>query len=148
MSIWWWLVIALILAAVEIATVDLIFLMLAGAAVAAGISQLLGLELLGQGIVFAIVALVLLGLVRPWAKNFLQRRTPDVLTNAQALVGKPALVTQLVTVNGGQVRLDGEIWSARLAPATAAALAVGTPVTVVQIDGATAVVIPTDPNPS
>ncbi len=148
MSIWWWLVIALVLAAVEIATVDLIFLMLAGAAVAAGISQLLGLELLGQGIVFAIVALVLLGLVRPWAKNFLQRRTPDVLTNAQALVGKPALVTQLVTVNGGQVRLDGEIWSARLAPATAAALAVGTPVTVVQIDGATAVVIPTDPNPS
>lgn len=148
MSIWWWLVIALILAAVEIATVDLIFLMLAGAAVAAGISQLLGLEVLGQGIVFAIVALVLLGLVRPWAKNFLQRRTPDVLTNAQALVGKPALVTQLVTVNGGQVRLDGEIWSARLAPATAAALAVGTPVTVVQIDGATAVVIPTDPNPS
>ncbi len=148
MSIWWWLVIALVLAAVEIATVDLIFLMLAGAAVAAGISQLLGLELLGQGIVFAIVALVLLGLVRPWAKNFLQRRTPDVLTNAQALVGKPALVTQLVTVNGGQVRLDGEIWSARLAPATAAALAVGTPVTVVQIDGATAVVIPADPNPS
>ncbi len=148
MSIWWWLVIALVLAAVEIATVDLIFLMLAGAAIAAGISQLLGLELLGQGIVFAIVALVLLGLVRPWAKNFLQRRTPDVLTNAQALVGKPALVTQLVTVNGGQVRLDGEIWSARLAPATAAALAVGTPVTVVQIDGATAVVIPTDPNPS
>ena len=148
MSIWWWLVIALVLAAVEIATVDLIFLMLAGAAVAAGISQLLGLELLGQGIVFAIVALVLLGLVRPWAKNFLQRRTPDVLTNAQALVGKPALVTQLVTVNGGQVRLDGEIWSARLAPATAAALAVGTPVTVMQIDGATAVVIPTDPNPS
>ena len=148
MSIWWWLVIALVLAAVEIATVDLIFLMLAGAAVAAGISQLLGLELLGQGIVFAIVALILLGLVRPWAKNFLQRRTPDVLTNAQALVGKPALVTQLVTVNGGQVRLDGEIWSARLAPATAAALAVGTPVTVVQIDGATAVVIPTDPNPS
>ncbi len=148
MSIWWWLVIALVLAAVEIATVDLIFLMLAGAAIAAGISQLLGLELLGQGIVFAIVALVLLGLVRPWAKNFLQRRTPDVLTNAQALVGKPALVTQLVTVNGGQVRLDGEIWSARLAPATAAALAVGTPVTVVQIDGATAVVIPTGPNPS
>ena len=148
MSIWWWLVIALVLAAVEIATVDLIFLMLAGAAVAAGISQLLGLELLGQGIVFAIVALVLLGLVRPWAKNFLQRRTPDVLTNAQALVGKPALVTQLVTVNGGQVRLDGEIWSARLAPATAAALAVGTPVTVMHIDGATAVVIPTDPNPS
>ena len=148
MSIWWWLVIALVLAAVEIATVDLIFLMLAGAAVAAGISKLIGLELLGQGIVFAIVALVLLGLVRPWAKNFLQRRTPDVLTNAQALVGKPALVTQLVTVNGGQVRLDGEIWSARLAPATAAALAVGTPVTVMQIDGATAVVIPTDPNPS
>lgn len=148
MSIWWWLVIALGLAAVEIVTVDLIFLMLAGAAVAAGISQLLGLELLGQGIVFAVVALLLLGLVRPWAKSFLQRRTPDVLTNAQALVGKPAVVTQLVTVTGGQVRLDGQIWSARLLSQAADALAVGSAVTVVQIDGATAVVIPTSTSPN
>lgn len=143
MAIWWWLIIALGLVAVELVTVDLIFLMLAGAAVAAGIAELLGLELLGQGIVFAVAAMILLFLVRPWAKRVLQRSTPDILTNTPALVGKGALVTQMVTRNGGQVRLDGQIWSARLEAASPhSMLAVGTAVVVKDIDGATAIVSP------
>ncbi|MDO5721033.1 MAG: NfeD family protein [Actinomycetaceae bacterium] len=141
MSIWWWLIIALALAGVEVATADLIFLMFAGGAAAAGVSQLAGLGLAGQAGVFAVVSIVLLIFVRPWAKSFLQRKTPDIKTNAQALVGQTATVTKTLTASGGLVRLSGEIWTARLQHADAnTALAVGTTVTVVEIDGATAVV--------
>jgi membrane protein implicated in regulation of membrane protease activity len=58
---------------------------------------------------------------------------------AKALEGKHALVLEPVSRHRGQVKLDGEVWTAR-AYNDADVYQPGEQVTVMQIDGATAVV--------
>ncbi|WP_324652726.1 NfeD family protein [Georgenia sp. H159] len=137
----WWLGGALVLGVVEMLTVDLIFLMFAGGALAAGGVALLGAPFWAQLLTFAVVSTVLLVAVRPWALGYLKRSTPDSLTNIAAHVGRTAEVLMDVTDHAGRVKLVGEVWTARTAePGTV--LPVGTTVQVVRIDGATAVVAP------
>ncbi len=141
MAFLWWLGGALVLGVVEMLTVDLIFLMFAGGAVAAGGVALLGGELWAQVLAFAVVSAVLLVAVRPWALGYLKRSTPDTKTNVAAHVGRTAEVLMDVTDRAGRVKLVGEVWTARAAePGTV--LPTGTTVQVVRIDGATAVVAP------
>lgn len=136
----WWLAAGLVLGIVEVVTVDLIFLMLAVAAVLAAGAAVLGVPLVGQVVVFVIAAIILLLLVRPWARRHLSRSTPDVRTNAQSLVGREAVALTRLTGVEGRVRLAGETWSARTSDR--AEVPAGTHVRVVLIDGATAVVGP------
>lgn len=137
MTLAWWLVIALGLGVVEVLTVDFIFINLAFAAVAAGLISYSGFGLAGQLVAFSVVAVLLLLLVRPWAKSFLARHTPNIQTNVRALVGQSATVLEPVDRHDGRIRLDGEVWSART---SGGEIPVGTSVIVMQIDGATAVV--------
>ncbi|HLV05815.1 NfeD family protein [uncultured Georgenia sp.] len=137
----WWLGAALVLGVVEMLTVDLIFLMFAGGALAAGGAALLGAPLWAQVLAFAVVSAVLLVAVRPWALRYLKRSTPDTVTNVAAHVGRTAEVLIDVTDRAGRVKLVGEVWTARAAePGTV--LPAGTTVQVVRIEGATAVVAP------
>lgn len=137
-----WLVAALVLGIVEVLTVDLVFIMLALAALVTALAAALGLALPGQILVFVVVSVVLLLLVRPWAKDHLRRSTPDIRTNAQALVGREAVALTRLSGQDGRVRLAGETWSARSADGSE--VGAGTHVRVVSIDGATAVVGPLD----
>lgn len=136
----WWAGTALVLLVIEMVTVDLIFLMLAGGALAAVITSLLGGTLWPQVITFAIVAVILLFAARPPLKTWMLRKTPTTRTNARALVGRQAVVVQDVSPAGGRVKLAGEVWSARTA--TDVTAMVGSAVTVTEIDGAIAVVAP------
>jgi len=133
-----WLIAALALAGAEALTGDLFLLMLGGGALAAAGSSLIFDELWVHGAVFAVVSLLLLLLVRPALRRHFLSGTglPD---RPKELEGKSALVLDRVARYEGQVRLDGEVWTARpyndndvYEP--------GDQVTVVHIDGATAVV--------
>jgi membrane protein implicated in regulation of membrane protease activity len=134
-----WLVAALALAGAEALTGDLSLLMLSGGAlVAAGASWLLGFPLWADGAVFLVVSILLLLVVRP----VLRRRFgggSGLPEPAKALEGKHALVLEPVSRHHGQVKLDGEVWTAR-AYNDADVYQPGEQVTVMQIDGATAVV--------
>jgi membrane protein implicated in regulation of membrane protease activity len=141
----WWLGAALVLGVVEMLTVDLIFLMFAGGALAAMFVALLGAPFWVQILVFAIVSASLLFVVRPWAKRFLDRSTPDTATNIAAHVGREATVLIDVTEHAGRVKLAGEVWTARAAR-PGSVLPTGTTVRVLRIDGATAVVDATADN--
>lgn len=134
-----WLGAALALGVIEMMTVDFIFLMFAGGALAAMVAALLGAPILVQILVFAIVAVVLLFVVRPLAKDWMDRSSPHTLTNAQALVGKPAHAVMDVTPTGGRIKLQGEVWTARTALPNDV-IPMGSDVVVVAIDGAIAVV--------
>ena len=57
----------------------------------------------------------------------------------EALTGKQALVLEEVAEHAGQIKLGGEVWTARPLD-THRGVPAGTTVTVMQIDGATAVV--------
>lgn len=138
-----WLAAALVLSIIEVLSVDLFFLMLALAAAGAGAGAALGLGFEWQIAIFALLAIVLLFLLRPWAKRVLVKSTPNLAMNVHALVGRDALVTEEVNIHDGRVRLDGEIWSARAEEETI--FSVGEKVIVKSIEGATAIVAAATP---
>ncbi|WKR21961.1 NfeD family protein [Actinomyces israelii] len=140
----WWLGASLVMGVVETLTVDLTFLMLAGGALGGAAAAALGGPLWVQALVFAVVSVLLLVAVRPWARRRLTRGSPDARTNAEGLIGREAVALTAVDAHGGRVRLGGEEWSARLSKENGGVsrLSVGDPVRVTDIDGAIAVVAP------
>lgn len=134
-----WLIFALVLAGVEALTGDMFLLMLGGGALAAAVSSwLMDWPIWADGTVFLIVSVLLLALVRPAVRR---RLTPALGAplGIRALEGKDALVLDRVARNGGQVKLDGQVWTARPLNDVDVYEA-GESVTVMHIDGATAVV--------
>jgi membrane protein implicated in regulation of membrane protease activity len=89
--------------------------------------------------VFAIVSAVLLVTARPPLRRWAERSTPLHHTGTTALVGREAETLTQVTSDSGQVKLAGEVWTAR-AVAGSLPLEPHTIARVVAIDGATAVV--------
>ncbi|WP_028048075.1 NfeD family protein [Cellulomonas sp. URHD0024] len=136
----WWVGGAVLFGILEMLSLDLVLVMFAGGclagAVAAGLDAPVGVQFL----VAALTSVVLLATLRPFLLKRLRERTVLVETNAAALVGKEAVVVSTVTVEGGRVKLNGEVWSARVDDALA--IPPGTEVRVARIDGATAVVAP------
>ena len=134
-----WLIVALALAGAEALTGDMFLLMLSGGALAAaGSSWLLDWPIWADGAVFLVVSILLLVVVRP----ALRRRFTagkGLPEPAKALEGKSALVLDRVARHEGQVKLDGEVWTARPLNDNDV-YEPGDHVTVMQIDGATAVV--------
>lgn len=135
----WWIVLALVLGIVEMLSLDLFFLMLAGGAFAGGLTSLATSELWIQVVVASAVATALLFLARPAAKRWMLAHSPNKRMNASALVGRHARVLAPVTDAGGRVKLGGEVWSARSA-VRGEAFNEGDDVVVVRIDGAFAIV--------
>jgi len=135
----WWVVAAVVLGIVEVTTLDLIFLMLAAGALAGAATALATDSVALQAVVALVVAVAMLGLVRPVALRHL--RTPiETRTGIAALVGAKALVVERVDGHGGRVKLAGEVWSARSYDGETV-LEPGASVDVVEIDGATALVL-------
>lgn len=134
----WWMIAAGVLAVGEIATVGFFLGPVAIAAVLAAIVALVDGGLALQWIVFVAASIASLLVLRPLARRHL--RTPARLrTGTAALVGAPALVLERVDVNGGQVKIGGEIWSARSYDEDEV-IEPGARATVMKIDGATALV--------
>jgi membrane protein implicated in regulation of membrane protease activity len=134
----WWMVAAGVFAIGEIATLGFFLGPIAIAAIAAAIVALAGGGLAAQWIVFIAVSLASLLVLRPIARRHL--RTPGQLrTGTAALVGRQAVVLERVDRDGGQVKLAGEVWSAR-AYDDDEAFEAGARVEVMKIDGATALV--------
>lgn len=134
-----WLIFALVLAGAEALTGHLFLVMLGGGALAAALtSWVTDLPVWANGAVFLVVSVLLLVVVRPPLKR---RLTPAGAPRLgiEALQGKTALVLERVARDEGQVKLDGQVWSARPLD-DADVYEPGEPVTVMQIDGATAVV--------
>ena len=133
-----WVVLAALLAIGEVLTLGFLLGLVALAAVLAGVVAALGAGLVIQLIVFIGGSLASIALIRPVAKRHL--RTPGRLrTGTAALVGAKALVTERVDDLGGQVKIGGEVWSAR-AFLEGQVIEPGARVEVAQIDGATALV--------
>jgi membrane protein implicated in regulation of membrane protease activity len=134
-----WVIAAVLLAIGEILTPGLFFLgPVALAAVAAAIAAVVGAAVWLQVVVFAVSSLASLAFLRPLARAHLTM--PAALrTGSAALEGARATVVQRVDVDGGQVRIGGEVWSAR-AYVPDQVFEPGSKVEVAKIEGATALV--------
>ena len=93
---------------------------------------------LAAGTALALSPLAPIGLARPALVRHMHVGD-HIKTNVDALVGSKALVTTTVDAHTGQVKVNGEIWSARSYDETEV-LEPGRTVTIMSISGATAVV--------
>ncbi|KPI17861.1 protein of unknown function DUF107 [Actinobacteria bacterium OK074] len=135
----WWLVAAAALGIPLVITAMPEFAMFAvGALAASGVAALGGGVVLPV-VVFAVVSTALIVVVRPIAARHGAQR-PRLATGIDALRGKQAVVLERVDGRGGRVKLAGEIWSARALDGQLA-YEVGQEVDVVEIEGATAIVM-------
>ena len=133
-----WLVCGLGLIGAEALTGDMSLLMLGGGALATAGFSLLGFPVWADGAVFLLVSVLLLVLVRPVMRRRLSAGV-GIPEPAKALEGKHAQVVDRITRDQGQVKLDGEVWTARPLNEDDS-YEPGDQVTVMRIDGATAVV--------
>lgn len=140
-----WVLTAVLLGVAEFFTLTLAFALLSGAALVAAVAAGLGAPVLVQVLAFATAGAFGLLAVRPVARRHLEM-PPLTREGADALVGRQALVTQEVTATHGLVHLAGEDWSAR-SYVEDLVIPVGARVDVLQIAGATALVLPRDPLP-
>lgn len=134
-----WVGLALALGAIEAASVDFVFLMLGGGALAGALASALGAPVALQVLVAVAVAGLLLFGVRPLVRRHFMVPEGHGGIGLPAQIGRPALVIQTVTSLDGRIKLGGETWTARTAPGTADCLP-GQEVRVVSIEGATAIV--------
>ncbi len=133
-----WLGLALVFGIVETLSLDLVFLMLAGGAVAGAVTSLFGVPFSVQAIVAIATSAALLFVVRPVAKRHLQLPL-SLRTGAAALVGSQAVVLQEIGPDSGLIKLGGETWTARAYDGRQVITA-GRTVDVLEIKGATALV--------
>jgi membrane protein implicated in regulation of membrane protease activity len=108
-----WFVVAAALMAGELAVTAAILGPIGLAAVGAGIVAALGGSSEAQIVGFIVLTLLSLLVARPIAKRHLLAPPPPLRTNAPALVGAAALVLERVDLDSGQVKVGGEVWSAR-----------------------------------
>lgn len=134
-----WMIAAGVLAVGEILTLGFFLGPIAVAAALAAVVALAGGGLALQLVVFIAASVASLAVLRPIARRHM--RTPSQLrSGTAALVGREAVVLDRVDRDGGQVKLAGEVWSAR-AYDEDEVLEPGARVQVMKIDGATALVV-------
>ncbi|MFF0475884.1 NfeD family protein [Streptomyces sp. NPDC004284] len=135
----WWLIGAVGLGIPLVLTAMPEFGMFSVGAVAGAVTAALGFGVVPQVLVFVVVSVALIAVVRPIAARH-RAGGPGLATGVDALKGRQAVVLERVDGNGGRIKLAGEVWSARTLDG-GQAFEPGEQVDVVDIDGATAVVM-------
>src|SRR3954454_2792278 len=133
-----WAVAAAALAAGQGRTLGVFLGLLALGAAVAAIAAAAGVSVELQVALFAVTAVASLAFIRPIALRHM--KTPARLrSGTAALVGARAVVLQRVDADHGQVKIGGEVWTARPYDEDDV-FEPGTRVDVMKIDGATALV--------
>ena len=133
-----WTIVAAALAVGEIFTLGFFLGPIALAAAVGAVVAALGASVELQFGVFVLLSAASVLVLRPIALRHM--KTPGALrTGTAALIGQRALVLERVDADHGQVKIGGEVWTARPYDESEV-FEPGTRVDVMQIDGATALV--------
>jgi membrane protein implicated in regulation of membrane protease activity len=137
-----WFAAAALLGVAELMSMDFVLLMVGFGLAAGGVADLVGVGWPLQVVVAVAVAMGTLAFVRPNVVRKLHHG-PSITTGHAALVGRSAVVTERISAHGGQVKLAGEVWTARPYDESLV-IPEGSTVDVFEIRGATAVVYPVE----
>ena len=135
-----WILVAVAFGIGEMLTTSFVLAPFSVGALVAALVAAIGGGAVGSWATFIVVSLLTLWVVRPIARAHL--RTPAQLrTGTAALIGRRAIVLERIANDEGVgcVKIDGEVWTAR-AYDEDRVIEAGTPVQVVEIRGATALV--------
>jgi membrane protein implicated in regulation of membrane protease activity len=135
-----WLILAVVFAVGEIATLGFFLAPFAAGAAVAAVVSAAGAGLVLSLAIFLAVAAGLLVALRPLARAY-RKTPPQIRTGTAALVGRDATVVERIANHEGAgcVKIDGEVWTAR-SYIDDEVYEAGTRVQVVEIRGATALV--------
>jgi membrane protein implicated in regulation of membrane protease activity len=135
-----WLILAVVFAVGEIATLGFFLAPFAAGAAVAAVVSAAGAGLVLSLAIFLAIAAGLLVALRPLARAY-RRTPPQIRTGTAALVGRDATVVERIANHEGAgcVKIDGEVWTAR-SYIDDEVYEAGTRVQVVEIRGATALV--------
>ena len=135
-----WLAIAVVMAAVEAATTQLVSIWFAIGGVAACITSLFTDTVWIQLIVFAAVSAAALVLTRPIARKLKEKKLEP--TNRDRCIGREGVVITAIDNDAakGQVRVGTSVWTARSRDGSP--IPEGTKVTVTAIEGVKLIVKP------
>jgi membrane protein implicated in regulation of membrane protease activity len=140
-----WLALILIFVIVEVLTVDLTFLMLSLGSIGGLVAAVGGLPWWAQILVAAVLCVLLLFALRPRLLRILKSGSDTTKSNVDALLGlRGTVATDFAGITGHVKLANGELWTARLAVPPHSPLLIGDRVVVTAIEGATAVVVPTE----
>jgi len=133
-----WLIAAAVLGVGEIATLSFFLGPVALAAALTAVVAAIGAPTEVQFLVFTVASILSLVFIRPVARRHLST-PPRIRSGTDALIGERALVLETVTLDGGKVKIAGEVWTARSYDEDEI-LEKGDRADVIRIDGATALV--------
>lgn len=108
-----WIIVALVCGAVEIFTVGFWFLYLAVSALVVALAVSIDWfpQIETQLLVFAFLTILLVIFTRPLVIKLI--KTNETASNVKALVGQKGIsIEKIVPLHYGQVKLNGEIWTA------------------------------------
>ena len=133
-----WAALAMLLAGAELFSLDLMLLMLAAGATIGVLTALLGLPVAVQILAAVGTSIAMLALVRP---NIVKKlhSGPELRLGHSALIGRQGVVVDMVSAQAGQIKIAGEMWTARPYDESDT-IAAGAIVDVFEIRGATAIV--------
>ena len=110
---WIWIIVGAGLLVAELLTTSLMFASLAlGAFVAATVAGFSG-STIWQAVAFALVSVGAMVGLRPLVAKRFSTRSDQHSTNTLALIGAVGKTITPVTTDSGQVKIRGEVWSAR-----------------------------------
>ena len=110
-----WLIAAIVLVILEICTAGFGVICFAIGAAVSALAAVLGMEnVTWQIVIFAVVSVLAFIFLRPVVLRFLEKKSKDVKTNADALVGRMGVVSERIDSlqHTGRVAIDGDDWKA------------------------------------
>lgn len=110
--VYFWIALIVVFLIIEALTTQLVTIWFAVGAGGALVAHLLHAPEWLQWVIFIAVSAVLLAVTRPLAKKMRKKVQP---TNVDALIGKTAVVSEMIdnTAGKGQAKVEGNVWSAR-----------------------------------
>ena len=109
-----WIIIALVFVIIEMFTSGFAVMCISIGCLFGAVASAIDWELKWQLLVFAIGTALAFMTVRPLVYKFFYKKSHEVKTNMDALVGRKALVTELIEgdLHQGRVKVDGDDWKA------------------------------------
>jgi membrane protein implicated in regulation of membrane protease activity len=113
-AFWFWVIVAIAFAVVEIMTVAFFAVFITIGALGAAVASLLGFGLLVQAIVLGVLGVAGIMTARPFLVERLHMGRPVLRSGADSMVGQQAVLLEPIQGVGqpGHLKIAGELWPA------------------------------------